>query len=76
VKSPTTVAFEIVDQVRKSLNEYTKGLTVRVHPEVARAMKGKEAPVIDELKSMVKQDVDVRADASMYEEQYELVARK
>jgi ribonuclease G len=76
VKSPTTVAFEIVDQVRKSLNEYPKGLTVRVHPEVARALKGKEAPVIEELKSMVKQEVDVRADASMYEEQYELVARK
>ena len=76
VKSPTTVAFEIVDQVRKSLNEFPKGLTVRVHPEVARALKGKEAPVIEELKSMVKQEVDVRADSNMYEEQYELVARK
>jgi hypothetical protein len=49
---------------------------VRVHPEVARALKGKEAPVIEELKSMVKQEVDVRADSNMYEEQYELVARK
>src|SRR3990170_2582611 len=73
VKSPTTVAFEIVDQVRKSLNEFPRGLTVRVHPEVARALKGKEAPVIEELKSIVKQEVDVRADSNMYEEQYELV---
>jgi ribonuclease G len=76
VKSPTTVAFEIVDQVRKTLNEFPKGLTVRVHPEVARALKGKEAPVIDELKSLVKQEVDVRSDSNMYEEQYELVARR
>jgi ribonuclease G len=76
VKSPATVAFEIVDQVRKSLNEYPRGLTVKVHPEVARALRGKEAPVLDELKSILRQDVDVRADNNMYEEQYELVARR
>jgi ribonuclease G len=76
VKSPATVALEIVDQVRKSFNEYTKGLTVKVHPEVARALRGKEAPVLEELKTILRQDVDVRADNNMYEEQFELVARR
>jgi ribonuclease G len=76
VKSPATVAFEIVDQVRKSINDYPKGITLKVHPEVARALRGKEAPVLDELKSLLKRDVDVRADNNMYEEQYELVARR
>ena len=76
VKSPTTVAYEIVDQVRKTMQDYPKGITLRVHPEVARALKGKEAPVIEELKSILKHDVDVRSDHNMYQEQYELVARK
>jgi ribonuclease G len=76
VKSPTTVAFEIVDQVRKTMQDYPNGITLRVHPEVARALKGKEAPVIEELKAMLKHDVDVRSDHNMYQEQYELVARK
>ena len=76
IKSPTTVAYEIVDQVRKSLSDYPRGLTVKVHPEVARALKGKEAPVLEELRSMVRQDVDVRSDTNMYQEQYELIARR
>ena len=49
---------------------------VRVHPEVARALRGKEAPVLDEIKSMLHRDVDVRSDHNMYQEQFELVARK
>ncbi|HXV63039.1 MAG TPA: Rne/Rng family ribonuclease [Vicinamibacteria bacterium] len=76
VKSPTTVAYEIVDEVRKSMTDFSRGLTLRVHPEVARALKGKEAPVVEELKSMLKQDVEIRADHNIYQEQYELVARK
>lgn len=76
IKSPTTVAYEIVDQVRKTMEEYPKGLTVKVHPEVARALRGKEAPVLDEIKSILHRDVDVRSDHNMYQEQYELVARK
>jgi len=76
IKSPTTVAYEIVDQVRKNVHDYRKGLTLRVHPEVARALKGKEAPVIEELKSMLRKDVDIRSDHNMYQEQYELTARR
>ena len=76
IKSPTTVAYEIVDQVRKKVDDYPKGVTVRVHPEVARALRGKEAPVLDEIKSMLHRDVDVRSDHNMYQEQFELVARK
>lgn len=76
IKSPTTVAYEIVDQVRKKVEDYPKGVTVRVHPEVARALRGKEAPVLEEIKAMLRRDVDVRSDSNMYQEQYELVARK
>ena len=68
IKSPTTVAYEIIDQVRKTVQDYPKGIMLRVHPEVARALKGKEAPVIEELKSLLKHDVDVRSDDDMYQE--------
>ncbi len=76
IKSPTTVAYEIIDQVRKNAADYRKGLTLKVHPEVARALKGKEAPVIEELKAILHRDVDVRSDHNMYQEQYELTARR
>jgi len=76
IKSPSTVAYEIVDHVRKKVEDYPKGVTVRVHPEVARALRGKEAPVLDEIKSMLHREVDVRSDNNMYQEQFELVARK
>jgi ribonuclease G len=75
VKSPTTVAYEIVDEVRKSSEEYPRGLTLRVHPEVARALKGKEATVIEELRKLVSDEVEVRPDHNMYQEQFELVAK-
>ncbi len=76
IKSPTTLAYEIVDQVRKDFVVYSKGLTLRVHPELARALRGKEAPAMEELKSMLHNEVDIRSDQNMYQEQYELVARK
>jgi len=76
IKSPTTLAYEIVDQVRKDLVEYSKGLTLRVHPELARALRGKDAPAMEELKSILHNDVDLRSDHNLYQEQYELVARK
>ena len=76
IKSPTTVAYEIVDQVRKNPNEYSKGLIVTVHPEVEQTLKGKESQVIEELKSMLNRKVDVRSDRKLYAGQYELVARR
>ena len=76
VKSPTTVCFEIVDKVRQASRDFPKGLVVKVHPEVARALRGKEVAVVEELKSLVGRDVDIRSDHNVYQEQYELVAKK
>jgi ribonuclease G len=74
VKSTATVCYEILDAVRKKMPDGSRPLTVRVNPEVARALKQEEAPVLRELEAMIRQSVNLKSDSGLHQEQFELTS--
>jgi ribonuclease G len=76
IKSVATVCSEIHDEVRK-LAADMRGhpLLLRVNPEVARALAGEEKGVLRELTKLVGQEIEVRGDPLLHQEQFDVVPR-
>jgi ribonuclease G len=75
VKSVATVCSEIYDEVRKLAPDMPgQKLVLRVHPEVARALEGDEAPVLKSLQALTGGELSVHADALLHHEQFDVVA--
>ena len=74
VKSVTTVCSEIYDEVRK-LAPHLSGnaVSLRVNPDVARALRGEEAAVLKELCALLGHDVAVQGDPLLHQEQFDVV---
>ena len=73
IKSPTTLCYEILAEARKMAAEHEgDSLTLRVHPEVARALKSREGIVLSELEAITKKDVIIKSDPSVHQERFEI----
>jgi Rne/Rng family ribonuclease len=72
VKSPTTVCYEILAEARRlSKNvEDVRQTTLRVHPDVAKAMRSSEREVLEEIEAYLG-NVDVTADPAIHQAQYD-----
>jgi Ribonuclease G/E len=72
IKSAQTVAYEILDQSRrlsKQMDDY-KQVTLRVHPEIAKALRTTERDVLHEIEDYLG-SVDLTADATVHQEQFD-----
>ena len=47
-------------------------LTLRVHPEIAKALKTRESMLIDELEQNSHKHVIIQSDATLHWEQYDI----
>ena len=75
VKSVSTVCAEIYDEVRKIAADMRgQRLVLRVNPEVARALDGEEAVVLETLSSLVGGQISVQGDPLLHQEQFDVVA--
>jgi ribonuclease G len=73
IKSVTTVCYEILEEARKMAGEIEgEVLTLRVNPEVARALKSREGALTAELESMAGKDVIIKSDPTVHHERYEI----
>jgi Rne/Rng family ribonuclease len=73
IKSVTTLCYEILAEARKMAAEHDgESLTLRVHPEVAKALKSREGVVLSELEAITKKDVIVKSDPSVHQERFEI----
>ncbi len=72
VKSPQTVCFEILAEAARLSRqlEDVKQSTLRVHPEVARALRSTEREVLDEIEAHLG-PIDITADNSIHQAQYD-----
>ena len=72
VKSPTTVCYEILAEARRlSKNvEDLRQTTLRVHPDVSRALRESERAVLEEIEAYLG-SVDVTADPAIHQAQYD-----
>jgi ribonuclease G len=74
VKSVTTVCSEIYDEVRKLAPHFSgNAVSLRVNPDVARALRGDESAVLRELCAMLGHDVNVQSDPLLHQEQFDVV---
>lgn len=75
IKSPQTVCYELLEEARhlgKSRNgEATnKQATLRIHPEVARALRSSERDVLNEIEEYLG-TVDINSDPAIHQEQFD-----
>jgi ribonuclease G len=76
VKNVATVCSEIYDEVRKLAPHFSgQAVSLRVNPEVARALRAEEAPVLKELRGLLGHEVLVHADPLLHQEQFDVVPK-
>ncbi|HEX4545372.1 MAG TPA: Rne/Rng family ribonuclease, partial [Candidatus Acidoferrum sp.] len=75
VKSIPTLCYEIQSEARKmaaAADGDNPNLTLRVHPEIAKALKTRESMLIDELEQTSHKHVIIQSDATLHWEQYDI----
>jgi ribonuclease G len=74
VKSIPTLCYEIQSEARKMAVTDHEGpnLTLRVHPEIAKALKTRESILIDELEQNSHKHIIIQSDATLHWEQYDI----
>jgi Rne/Rng family ribonuclease len=74
VKSTPTLCYEIQSEARKmaATDPENPSITLRVHPEIAKALKTRESMLIDELEQNSHKHVIIQSDATLHWEQYDI----
>ena len=73
VKSPTTVCYEILAEVRKMKSQLEgDAVTLRVHPEVAKPLKSRDGTLLSELEALAHKNFIVKGDPAMHQERFEI----
>jgi ribonuclease G len=73
VKSVPTICYEIEAEARKMAGELdTPSITLRVHPEIAKALKTRESHLIEELEHTTHKNAVIQSDATLHFEQYDI----
>src|SRR5438132_8425183 len=74
VKSIPTLCYELQAEARKIATADHEGpnLTIRVNPEIAKALKTRESMLIDELEQTSHKHIIIQSDATLHWEQYDI----
>jgi ribonuclease G len=73
VKSPLTVSYEIVAEAHKMASQIEgKVMTLRVHPEVARALKSRDSVLLSEIENATHKEIVIKSDPLVQQERFEI----
>jgi ribonuclease G len=73
VKSVPTICYEIQAEARKMSGDLdAPSLTLRVNPEIAKALKTRESNLIEELERVTRKSVIIQTDPTLHWEQYDI----
>jgi ribonuclease G len=73
VKSIPTICYEIQMEARKMAPELdSNSITLRVHPEIAKALKTRESILVEELEQWTRKSVIIQSDPTLHWEQYDI----
>lgn len=80
IKSPQTICYEILVEARKFVSDTenlqaSSEVTLRVHPEVANALRSTEKKVLAEIEAYLGCNVVLRGDNSVHQERYDFAIR-
>jgi Rne/Rng family ribonuclease len=75
IKSPQTVCYELLEEARtlgRAMNgdRKNKQTTLRIHPEVAKALRSSERDVLNEIEEYLGA-VDINSDPTVHQEQFD-----
>ena len=75
IKSPQTICYELLEEARRlgkhmNGNRTNKQATLRVNPEVAKALRGQERDVLNEIEEYLG-PVDINSDQAIHQEQFD-----
>jgi ribonuclease G len=75
IKSSQTVCYELLEEARRlgkgmGGDGSNKQTTLRIHPEVAKALRGSERDVLNEIEEYLG-PVDINSDPTIHQEQYD-----
>ena len=72
IKSPTTVCYEILAEARRLSKqvEDVRHTTLRIHPDVAKALRNSERAVLDEIEAYLG-NIDLNADRTIHQAQFD-----
>lgn len=72
VKSPQTICFEILSEARRLSRELedVRQTTLRIHPDVAKALRGSEREVFEEIEAHLG-NVDLTSDPNVHQAQFD-----
>jgi len=73
VKSLTTVANEIYVEMRKIAKHLEhEDVMLRVHPDVAKELKGNNGRLLNEMEELTKRTIIVKSDPALHQEQFDI----
>ena len=73
VKSVTTVCNEVYVEMRKLLRHLEQSdVMLRVHPDVAKALKANNAHLLNEMEELTKKTIIVKSDPALHQEQFDI----
>jgi Rne/Rng family ribonuclease len=73
VKSLTTVANEIYVEMRKMAKHLLQeDVMLRVHPDVAKELKGNNGRLLNEMEELTKRTIIVKSDPALHQEQFDI----
>jgi Rne/Rng family ribonuclease len=72
VKSPTTICYEILAEARRLSKQVddVRHTTLRIHPDVAKAMRTSERAVLDEIEAYLG-NIDINSDRTIHQAQFD-----
>ncbi|MBM3803135.1 MAG: Rne/Rng family ribonuclease [Acidimicrobiia bacterium] len=72
-KSSQTVCYEIQGEMKKMAKSLEgKEITVRASPAVAKALKGPERSVIEDMETLLKRDIIIKTDPLLHPERFDI----
>jgi Rne/Rng family ribonuclease len=72
-KSPETICYDIQQEIKKMVHLFdAKEVTVRVNPEIAKALKSGEFISLNEIEDWSKKDIIVKSDPLLQEEHFDI----
>ena len=73
VKSVTTMCNEIYIEMRKMTKEHDRtDISLRVNPEVAKALKANNGKLISEMEELTGKTVLVKSDSMLHQENFDI----
>ena len=72
-KSPETICYDIQQEIKKMAHLFdSKEITVRVNPEIAKALKSGEFVSLNDIEDWTKKDIIVKSDPLLHEEHFDI----